>query len=553
MRPQDKDGGFIMNSTKCLVVLVGLVLLVVCPCTAAAQTASISGVVTDAETGLPIASAEVAAINMDSMLVAETMTDDAGFYLADSLPPGYYIVGANKEGYEPGDYPGLLLISDGETLTGINIVMEPLPDTTPGTISGHVYDQETGLPIDSAIVDVRGAIGLVYTDNDGSYLWEGLIEGNYEMVAGRIGYFPSTYPDSVTVVPGENTPGIDFYLTPHGEPGSISGTITNSVTGDPAALVYVFAENEFGYGDAWSDPEGNYTIPDLLKGNYAVTVWTDAYWEEDYPDSVQVLEGQNTPGIDFELVPHGGPGDGVISGHVYEEGTNNPIFYAYIIAYSEHDNWGGAFSNADGSYTMTDLQPDDYYLMIMAADYLGELYDDAYTWEEATLVTPDADGIDFYLVPADTGQGRITGVITLGGEQASGAYVCAERSGQVRAAAQSETGGLYEISGLSPGEYEITASMVGCRDASYPEMVTINNDMVDGVDIDLAAVVLGDVTGDLAIDISDLVYVVDYMFNGGPQPAPMMSGDLNCDGGIDIADLVRLVDYMFNDAPPPDC
>ena len=59
-----------------------------------------------------------------------------------------------------------------------------------------------------------------------------------------------------------------------------------------------------------------------------------------------------------------------------------------------------------------------------------------------------------------------------------------------------------------------------------------------------------------AIDISDLVYLVDYMFTGGP--APLCWSEANVDGagpddagGIDISDLVYLVDYMFTGGPPP--
>lgn len=63
------------------------------------------------------------------------------------------------------------------------------------------------------------------------------------------------------------------------------------------------------------------------------------------------------------------------------------------------------------------------------------------------------------------------------------------------------------------------------------------------------------------IDISDLVYLVDYMFTGGP--APTCAEEANIDGGccavgsseslsdIDISDLVYLVEYMFEDGPPP--
>ncbi len=53
------------------------------------------------------------------------------------------------------------------------------------------------------------------------------------------------------------------------------------------------------------------------------------------------------------------------------------------------------------------------------------------------------------------------------------------------------------------------------------------------------------------IDISDLVYLVDYMFNQGPAPVCLEEADIDATGGIDISDLVYLVDYMFTGGPAP--
>jgi len=53
------------------------------------------------------------------------------------------------------------------------------------------------------------------------------------------------------------------------------------------------------------------------------------------------------------------------------------------------------------------------------------------------------------------------------------------------------------------------------------------------------------------IDISDLVYTVDYMFVGGPEPDCFPEADIDGTGIHDISDLVDLVDYMFNGGPPP--
>ena len=63
----------------------------------------------------------------------------------------------------------------------------------------------------------------------------------------------------------------------------------------------------------------------------------------------------------------------------------------------------------------------------------------------------------------------------------------------------------------------------------------------------------GNVDGDPGdqINIADLVYMVDWMFSGGPAPLCDEEADLNGDGPIDIADLVYSVDFMFNGGPPP--
>ena len=67
----------------------------------------------------------------------------------------------------------------------------------------------------------------------------------------------------------------------------------------------------------------------------------------------------------------------------------------------------------------------------------------------------------------------------------------------------------------------------------------------------------GDVDGSASLDISDLTYMVDYFFGGGPAPlddddCPVPNrGDMNCDYSVDISDLTYYVDYMFGGGPAP--
>ncbi len=63
----------------------------------------------------------------------------------------------------------------------------------------------------------------------------------------------------------------------------------------------------------------------------------------------------------------------------------------------------------------------------------------------------------------------------------------------------------------------------------------------------------GDANGDGALDISDAVYLIQYIFAGGPAPTPyaVCSGDANCDGSVDISDAVYLIQYIFSGGAAP--
>lgn len=101
-----------------------------------------------------------------------------------------------------------------------------------------------------------------------------------------------------------------------------------------------------------------------------------------------------------------------------------------------------------------------------------------------------------------------------------------------------------------------------CEDDNCP--VTYNPDQIDsdGNGIGDACDVgccIEPITGNIDFDpedeitISDLVYMVTYMFQGGPPPPCMEEANVDGDaeGALDINDLVTLVQFMFSSGPSP--
>ncbi len=63
----------------------------------------------------------------------------------------------------------------------------------------------------------------------------------------------------------------------------------------------------------------------------------------------------------------------------------------------------------------------------------------------------------------------------------------------------------------------------------------------------------GDANADGALSVSDVVYIINYLFKGGPPPMPWEAGESNCDGNVSVSDVVNLINYLFKGGSPPIC
>ncbi|TFH61468.1 MAG: hypothetical protein E4G91_08120 [Candidatus Zixiibacteriota bacterium] len=93
---------------------------------------------------------------------------------------------------------------------------------------------------------------------------------------------------------------------------------------------------------------------------------------------------------------------------------------------------------------------------------------------------------------------------------------------------------------------------VACHDSDTPSKV---DTLAVSMTVLPQVYICGDADGSRAIDISDVVYLIAYIFSGGTAPNPIAAGNANCDGGVDISDVVYLISYIFSGglAPCAEC
>jgi hypothetical protein len=64
---------------------------------------------------------------------------------------------------------------------------------------------------------------------------------------------------------------------------------------------------------------------------------------------------------------------------------------------------------------------------------------------------------------------------------------------------------------------------------------------------------VGDVTADGVINLGDLVYLIGYLYRGGPAPNPLWLSDVTCNGIVDLGDVVFLISYLYKGGTTPSC
>ncbi len=510
---------------------------------------TISGVITAADTGLPVQS-------IISIYTAAGQYQSGGYndavtgVYSVSVPPGDYKIWFYPfDTYVPEYYnnqsslanANLVTVNDGAVTPNINAVVDiggwitgtVTADTGSAplqSISIHVYTSTTSLN------DIRSA----GTDFAGNYQIGQLPTGIYALcfsVPSDQNYLGECYDDQVTLASADAvavTSGMTTSVSAGlATGGQIMGNITDAGNGDPLGSVYVYAytgTTSVNYvASDYTNGNGDYTLNGLPTGNYYLKFdpqYDSEYLEEFYNDKpslalanpVTVTAGSATSGIDAALAT-----GGRILGRVTAVTGGGPIGDMSVRVYTSTSTYPNQYLQTDaaGYYTVTTLPTGNYYLEFVppyATEYLPEFYNDKSTLAQANPVTATAGMTTTNINVALVTGGRITGHVTAvvgGGPIASvGVYAyTSTTSVNSMAFAATDAAGHYTVTKLPTGNYYLKFNPASNYLTEY------YNDKPDLASANPVAVTVGSTTGNINAALSSpgsIVGTVTAVDGGAP-------------------------------------
>ncbi len=361
---------------------------------------------------------------------------------------------------------------------------------------------EGGLQGISINAELQGGVPFDHiwdgTDNAGGYVLHGVYPGHYLVSAhaGGTPYASELYKligglpvgtsrwsegDQVDATGGDAT-GIDLSLELG---GGITGTVRDALTGAALSTVDLRVDPFDGDGLWWNastDTQGHYLVNGLPAGDFLLQAGDrqgvyvgeyhqDALFDEDSSPVAVVARGSLSDPL-ATLVDVDLDEGGAIEGLVYADADANgvrdagePGLVGLAIQVEEHAqphrHLNGSTTDADGTFRVSGLPPGlDLRVRVdtWPTEFIGVYYDGVVTLT-AGATTP---GIDFGLIAGATISGRVYEDLDASGtydagEEIAGAWIQLYDfdTGDWFVNATTDSGGGYELDGLTAGRYEV--------------------------------------------------------------------------------------------------
>lgn len=256
----------------------------------------VTGTLTDANTGAPLANMEVMGVSKtDSTKIFTATTNTQGRYSLRMLPPGtYQLFFDEQSNYQRPETPPEVTVIRGKNTINANFALQP-----GSIITGKITTAQGTAPNSNVFVSAVSQNDLRWfiTPTNGNYALQGLRPKDVYFVVAVLDGQYATYATLETDEQGQARTNFNLSL---GDPSTgIQGTVTSQ--GSPLSNVEVWATSNDGLATAHTDTSGNYKIIGLKDGHYDLIVHKNGY-ELSLEEEIETTQGQFT-NAPVELIP----------------------------------------------------------------------------------------------------------------------------------------------------------------------------------------------------------------------------------------------------------
>lgn len=414
---------------------------------------NIQGTVRNNQTNTPIDGATVTVTNVLGAIITQTITDGSGQYVVNSIVPGTYHVAVSATTYQS-QVQSVLVPANA------SVTVDCLLISNPGSMQGFVRDSVTNIAIVGATAILRDnngiLVGTTTTDGTGVYIFNALAPGAYRISVNAVNYDTQTVGSTVS---SNQTTNADIDLTAN--PGTLSGTVTDSKTGTGVNRATIRVVNQFGITvtTVQTNNTGEYTIPSLSQGTYSVTFAAEGYGTQTIGAIIVSNQVSTTNVALFPLA-------GSVIGTVIDSQTNIPISTAAVAIFLNNVLIANTVTDSTGNYTMAGLAPGNYTVTFTAENYgaqtIGAII------QANTIINVNGS---LSLLPGSL-QGSVSG-----GNQAMAGAVVVVRDGvsdTIVARSVTDSNGVYTIQNLARGAYNVTVSATDFQTSMKGTVISAN-------------------------------------------------------------------------------
>jgi hypothetical protein len=73
----------------------------------------------------------------------------------------------------------------------------------------------------------------------------------------------------------------------------------------------------------------------------------------------------------------------------------------------------------------------------------------------------------------------------------------------------------------------------------------------DSLEVEIHNYIAGDADGSGTLNMLDILYLIGFLYKGGPVPDPLDAGNADGLGGLNMLDILHLIAYLYKGGPPP--